>query len=46
MRDKGKNIDRPEEGIMTTILIVLTALAAVYIYAALAFYYGFKKYPV
>ena len=31
---------------MTTILIIVAALAAVYLYAAVAFYYGFKKYPV
>jgi hypothetical protein len=37
-------IQKLEWGIMTTILIVLSALAAVYVFAAISFYYGFKNW--
>ena len=31
---------------MATFLIIVAIAAAIYIYAAIAYYYGFKNYPL
>jgi hypothetical protein len=37
---------KKEEAGMTIVLIIAAIATAIYIYAALAYYYGFKNYPL